>query len=360
MQSLVESLFPTPKFLRMPSVGLDISDKSIRFLGFRNERGGLRIDRYAERQLPPGIVEAGKIKDARKMKEALVALKEEYGLEFVRVSLPEEQAYLFEMRTPRVKKQDIKESVALQLEEYAPLKATEAVFDYELVRETSDSYILQVSAYPEPLAASYADIFLGSGLVPMSFEIEAQAIARAVTPKHNKGTSMIVDFGQTRSGIAIISEGIVVFASTVEIGGARITEAIAQKLSLSLVDAERLKREYGLVRERRNGKADIFPIVLSNVATLRDEINKHFVYWHTHRLGESGVRRPIEKIVLSGSGANLRGFPEYLARSMRVRVEVGDVWSNVAMPDTYLPVITRRESLAYATAIGLALGDMRS
>ncbi|MBX4216122.1 pilus assembly protein PilM [Candidatus Parcubacteria bacterium] len=341
----------------MPAVGLDISDKSIRFLGFRKEKGAFRIDRYAERSLPAGIVVAGKIKDAKKMKEVLMDFKEEHGLEFVRVSLPEEQGYLFQMQIPRVHRREIKESIALSLEEHAPVKALESVFDYEIVREASDGFVLQVSAIPSTIVESYADIFIASGLIPMSFEIEAQAIARAVVPQNAMGTYMVVDFGQTRTGIAIVSGGIVVFTSTIEIGGALITEAISSKLSLPSAAAEVLKRERGLVRERHKGKEDIFPVVLAAAATLRDDINRHFVYWHTHKEDEAPAHRTIEKLILCGGEANLRGLPEYLARSMRVKVELADVWSNVITPPAYLPEIPRNDSLTYATAIGLALAE---
>jgi len=152
----------------MPSVGLDISDKSIRFLGFREKKGVLNIDRFAEEKLPAGIVVQGKIKNPEKMKAELTRFRAAHGLEFVRVSLPEEQAYLFSMKLPLVKKRELRESVTLQLEEHVPLKSEDAVFDYEIMGERADGYVLGVSAYPRTVAESYADIFMGSGLIPLS------------------------------------------------------------------------------------------------------------------------------------------------------------------------------------------------
>ena len=48
---LFQSFFPTPSFLRMPSVGLDISDKSVRFLGLRETSNGIRVGRSEERRV---------------------------------------------------------------------------------------------------------------------------------------------------------------------------------------------------------------------------------------------------------------------------------------------------------------------
>lgn len=357
-RGIFQLLLPTPSYLRMPSVGLDISDKSIRFLGLREKRGALVVDRYAEDSLEPGIVEQGKIKDARRMREVLSAFREKHGLEFVRVSLPEEQAYLFRMDLPLIKKKDLRESVLLQLEEHVPLKATEAVFDYEIVTERADGFGLQVSVIPQGLAKSYADLFIESGLTPMSFEIEAQAIARAVVARGDKGTYMVVDFGKTRTGVSVVSDGVVAFTSTIEIGGSLITEAIAKELSLSYEEADALKRERGLLHDHHNKEAkEIFSAIISTVATLRDDINKHYIYWHTHQEEQAFEHRQIEKLILCGGDSNLKGLADYLASSMRVKVELADVWANMAMPAGYLPEITFSNSLTYATAIGLVLAD---
>ncbi|MEK7558511.1 MAG: pilus assembly protein PilM [Patescibacteria group bacterium] len=354
-QSLFRSLFPTPRFLQMPSVGLDISDKSVRFLGFVEGKGGFILGNYAEKKINPGIVESGKIKDERKIKEVLVTLKSEHKLDFVRVALPEEQAYLFLMNVPLVKKRQLRESILFQLEEHVPIKATDAVFDYEIINERADSFVVQVSVIPIQLVESYARIFTESGLRPVSFEVEAQAIARAVIPRGDRGTYMVVDFGQTRTGISIVSEGSVLFTSTIDVGGAMLTEAIAKEFGVDAREAEKIKRERGLGQEKENKK--IFSAIISTVAIFRDEINKHFIYWHTHKETDQYIRRPIEKLILCGGDSNLHGLIDYLARSLRMKVELANVWGNVSTPLQYIPEIAFRDSLTYATAVGLALAD---
>lgn len=361
--SLFYSLFPTPEFLRMPSVGLDVSDKSVRFLGFTYDGKKLKISQHADKKIESGIVESGKIKDEAKMKEVLASLKKEYNLQFVRVALPEEQAYLFKMTVPLVKKTELRESILLQLEEYVPIKAADSVFDYEIIKEGADSYDLQVSVIPTSVAESYVSIFTESGLMPISFEIEAQAIARAMIKGGDMGTYMIIDFGQSRTGISIVSGGAVAFTSTVDIGGFLITQSIAKELSLTTKEAEDIKRKNGLIKDKdastgKEGK-EVFSVILNVIATLRDEINKHYIYWHTHKESEGTSVRKIEKIILCGGDSNLPGLPDYLARSMRVNVELGNVWVNVYGEDGGVPEISFKDSLTYATAVGLALADKK-
>ncbi len=53
----------------------------------------------------------------------------------------------------------------------------------------------------------------------------------------------------------------------------------------------------------------------------------------------------------------LRGLPEYLGAALKVPVELGDVFKNFASRSAWLPPLDYTESLAYGTAVGLALRE---
>jgi Tfp pilus assembly PilM family ATPase len=69
--------------------------------------------------------------------------------------------------------------------------------------------------------------------------------------------------------------------------------------------------------------------------------------------------RKIEKVILCGGSANLMGLPEYLSESLSIPTERARVWQNAFSLESFVPPITQRYSLGYATAIGLALHDFR-
>jgi Tfp pilus assembly PilM family ATPase len=69
------------------------------------------------------------------------------------------------------------------------------------------------------------------------------------------------------------------------------------------------------------------------------------------------VHEKVSQAILFGGNASIRGFPEYLEDTLRIPVVTGDVFTNFAPRDTWIPQIDYAESLAYATAIGLALRD---
>src|SRR3989344_4861535 len=130
--SLILKYFPPPHYLLKPAAGLDISDRSVKFIELGWENGLVVLKKYGEETIPPGVVESGKIVDEAKLVQALESLRQRFKLEYVAASLPEEEAYLFSVKLPLMKKSEIYESIRLQLENHIPLPADKSVFDYEI------------------------------------------------------------------------------------------------------------------------------------------------------------------------------------------------------------------------------------
>ncbi|MEK7089101.1 MAG: pilus assembly protein PilM [Patescibacteria group bacterium] len=350
-----DRFFPVPKFLAVSSFGLDISDESIKFIELVQTKNGIQVNRHGEKKIPAGIIESGKIKDSVRLEEVLVSLRKEEGLRSVRVSLPEEQVYLFNLKLEKLGLENVREGIELSLEEYIPISAQDAIFDYELLSEDEKSLKLQVATIPKNVIEKYLSVFKSSMMSVKSFELEAQAISRSVIKKGDLETYMIVDFGKKRTGIFIISRGIVVFTSTLDVGGYMLTNMIKKNFKIGFEEAERKKKEFGLKRNATN--TEVFSILLNGVSILRDEIVKHFLYWHTHK-DEEGKNRPqIKKVILTGGDSNLIGLSEYFSVSMKVNVEIANVWINITETDKYVPEISLDKSLTFASALGLALGD---
>jgi len=348
-------LFPTPKFLMAPSFGLDISDQSLKFLELVPIKNGVRMGRYGERKIPAGIIESGKIKDPKRLRDVLLALRKEVGVRFVRVSLPEEQVYLFRLHLEKAGMENVREGIELSLEEHIPIPAQDAIFDYDLISQDDKGLDAQVAAIPKNVIENYLSVFRESLISVQSFELEAQAISRAVIKKGDLETYMIVDFGQTRTGIFIVSGGVVVFTSTLDIGGMSLDDMIKKNFNITTEEADKMKRDFGLQRNVAN--KEIFPVLLNSVSVLRDEIVKHFLYWNTHLDEDGKSSPPIKKIILCGGDSNLIGLTEYLSVSIKCKVEVANVWVNIANTGKYIPDINFNKSLTFAAALGLALGD---
>jgi len=350
-------MFPPPTFLQMPVAGIDISDEVIRFVKIKETSRGLEIDDFGEYVLPKGVIEMGEIRRPKILNESLSILKKEHGIHFARVSLPEEKAYVIRLRIPQMNKKEIRGNIELQFEEQVPIPVSEAVFDYDIIKETDKEIEISLSALPRETSESHLDVFSGTGITPLEFEIESEAIARAVVPEGDRGTFMVIDFERTKTGISIVSEGAIRFTASLQIGGSALIAAAAKQLDITSKEAEEVVREKGVSIERKKEEKDeeIFMSLVPILSTLRDEINKHYIYWQTHNDQYGKPHPKIEKLILCGEGAVVSGIADYLSAGMRTTVSLADTMSNVRSSEMYIPEMEYMESFKYVTAIGLAL-----
>ncbi len=355
LKTSYNKFFPTPSFLVPNSFGLDLSDESLKFVKLIRTSKGIKLAKYGEMKIPTGVIESGRIKDTKRLEDILSTWKRENKVDSVRVSVPEEQVYLFKLYLLKEGLKSVREAIELSLEEHIPVPAPEAVFDYEILTQDENSLELQITAISKNVIDNYLEILDHNNISLSAFELEAESIARAVVSRGDKETYMIVDFGEKRTGIFIISDGVVVFTSTLDFSGEMLNQAIVKSFKVNMEEAEKIKRQYGLKRDASN--REVFPVLLNSVSILRDEVSKHLLYWQTHK-DEKGKTNPlIKKIILCGGGSNLTGLTEYFSVSLKIPTELADVWQNINMVDKKIPEMTFRESLSFAPSLGLALGN---
>lgn len=351
-------IVPPPSYLTMPCIGVDISDTSLKYVSFKpsifeNEERELEL--WGDITIPSGVVTRGEVTDAKQLVAVLKEFKEITKAEFVRLSLPEEKAYLFETtiknNTPQ---KEIQGLLEFKLEENVPIPARETFFDYSIMpaKEGAATVDVSVVAYPRLTIQSYYEACIEAGLSPVSFEIEAQAMARAVIPRNMSGAAMLVDFGKTRTGIGIVYRGALLYTSTVDIGGEQLSQVLRKELGDKAEDElTKIKNTIGLVRG--TDSSVVRDALMSTVSVVKDEVATRMQYWHL-RTGSDESRR-ITSVVLCGGSSNLKGLPDYFSETLGIPVVRGNVWENAFSLKETVPPIKRRYSFGYAGAIGLAL-----
>lgn len=356
--STLAHIAPPPTYINLPSVGVDVSDTSIKYIQFKKARHGeqgMRLAAWGDVAVPEGAFDHGQVQDQKKFTDALRTLATQLSVPFVRVSLPEERAYIFETEVQKgVSSKEIRNMLEFRLEENVPLSPRDAYFDYTLLEDATrpDIYRVIVTVYNREIVTSYYEACLAASLVPVAFEVEAQAIARATIPAEQPGTHMIVDFGKTRSGIGIVHRGTLMYTSTIDIGGSELSRNLRRAVGdLAESELTKIKNTQGIIR----GAADseVRDALISMLSIVKDEISARIEYWNNKE--QFGEERLIDSIILCGGSINLKGMPEYFTETLNIPVVRANVWQNSFSLDSYIPPIGRRFSYGYATAVGLAL-----
>ena len=351
--------FPRPRILSPKAAGVDISDTFIKWVVLEGPSGSKRLHSWGEEELPPGAVVNGIVQNVEALAQSLHAMKGKLrGIDCAHAALPEEAAYVFSMHVPEGSSREQTLSIIeFEFEGRVPIAPEAAVFDFDVIQKHDDGVgeEIGVVVFPRELSESYVAAFTLAGIHLLSLEVEARSIARAVSSgKADEPITLLVDFGRSRTGFAVLKRGIPIFTSTVAVGGDGIDRAIAEKLALSPEDANTFKNEQGLLAEG-GAKSPGLEAIAATSSALADEVARHFHYWDTRR-NEHGERMtPVERVFLVGGSANLKGLGDYIAARVQAETIRPDVWHNVCSFDDYIPPIDRRTSLQFATAVGLAL-----
>lgn len=351
----ISRVFPPPRYITLPNVAIDISETAVKYMSL-SQKGDMYVPCvWGSVPVPEGVVSRGVVSNSQALQDILKKIHTDTGYSYVRLSLPEEQAYLFETTIQKdVSEHDVRNALEFKLEENVPLSPKNAFFDYDISEDdTGENLRVGVSVYAQQVVAGYREVCHGAGLIPISFEIESQAVARAVLPPQNTQTYMLIDFGKTRTGVGIVHNGVLMYTSTIEIGSVHIDAAIVEGMKKELTPEEliALKNTHGLTD---TGDAeDIHTHIAQTMQDLIKELTVRVGYWKTHALHDE--KRDIDAVVVCGGNANMRGIDDYFSEELGITTSRAEVWQNALHLEKYIPDITCQESYGYATAIGLAL-----
>ncbi|MFH2062658.1 MAG: pilus assembly protein PilM [bacterium] len=366
--------------------GLDIGDRSYKLVQLgrpRRSGGQYRLKAWGIVDVPEGVMDNGNIVDRAKAAELVNKLvKSSVGHvsgRTVVACLPETKTFIKVIETkPNETDDQVVSAVLKEIEENIPLPKEEIYYDWQVMKpdrlpangsgavsrtkdnrdapaETADSRQdmtptrVLIGAAPKQLVDDFTAMIDLAGLAPAVFEIEAMAISRAILPLQKEPASAVglLDIGATRSSLIIYDRGTIQMSLSIPISGAEITEIISRKLKVSLDDAEKLKRECGLDANRCEDK--IWRVLLPQIDDMTLKIRNALRFYKIGFPHGSD----IERLLVTGGGANFREIDSVLSRKLTIKVERADPLTNVRRP---VPKRFPSDSaLTYVTAIGLAV-----
>ncbi|CAA9234424.1 MAG: hypothetical protein AVDCRST_MAG57-1198, partial [uncultured Blastococcus sp.] len=163
----------------------------------------------------------------------------------------------------------------------------------------------------------------------------------------------LVDVGASVTNIIVHQGGVPRFVRILLMGGADITEALAERLGVPTEQAESVKQNAGLAAVAAQSDAHPASRALeSSGSAFVEEVRSSLDYY----LAQPGATR-IDRVVLSGGGSRLGGLVERLSTATRLPVEIARPLSVLRLGKTGLT----DEQLAYVepmvtVPVGLAMG----
>lgn len=367
------------------ALGLDIGDVSVRLIQLQvGKKGSKQVQAFTDKRISKKAFSGDSLKSPDLVIQAIreAVLEPGFGkitTKQVVASIPETKSFVRVIDMPAMSEEELREAIKWEAEQYIPLPIGQVYLDWVVLAppssvphpssrvregEGGEKMKVLIIAAPRDYVDEYNQVLKKAGLRPVALEVESHATARSlVAADDTESIVMIVDINAERASFIIFDRGTLQFTSSLPIAGNAFTEAIAKALTIDFGEAEKIKRRVGLEAKEKGGK--VRKALLPILNSLTEEIRNTIRFYEEH----ASDKTKISRLILTGGSSKLNHLPSYLSDKLRrsekssalplrsipgLKVELGNPWINVlAKGET--PPISRKDSLSYATAIGLAL-----
>lgn len=322
--SFIRRAFPTPNYLSLSPVAVDITPFSVKVMRLKNTTKGFIPEFYKEYffEAPCDLTDEISPEEIDIVTETLKKITKEIKFNYAIVSLPEQRNYIFQTSLPIQAKNDITNAVKFSLSEYVPLEAKDLNFDFNIIEDdvVRSEIDVVVSVYQKNLIQTYTDIFKSAGITPVSFLSESNAMSNSLIDCCDKKPYLIIRLMKDRVNIVIVENSVVQYTSTMMMNVKEFAE------SFSGQPADELKAS----------------------------LNKLLIYWFTNKQGVTQHQK-IEHVLLTGEYADEKGVADFFEKNLKIHSSIGNVWRNAFSYDEYIPEISKEDSVTCAVVVGLAL-----
>ncbi len=271
---------------------------------------------------------------------------------------------------PEMPRAEMTEAVKWEVKEYIPFPVDEAVIDYEIVGKVEEGGIKQkevlVAACPKGSIVEHLDI-LNQVMIKHAAVIQVPLALRNLTEKagFEQGESVaLIEIGANFAELCILKDGAIEFSRRLPVAGEDITKAMTGvlvsdlgRLEFAMDEVERLKKKWGIPEESQTrmvgekvSASQILSLIRPSIEKLSDEISRSFDYYRGSVEGGN-----VDRTILFGGSAGLKGLTEYLSDKLRMEVSVGDPLKWVKFLSG---AVDKKEIMPHrlGVAIGAALG----
>lgn len=249
-------------------------------------------------------------------------------------SLPVFSSFITQFELPFTDKKEIATAVTFEAKKYIPVPLEELEISWMLVGQTTEgtkekSNIVLV-ATPKELVEKYKRIGQALGLNVLGWEVEGISLIRSLI-KGDKRNTLIIDMGTQITNFFIVENGFLISYETLNIGGAEITHVISRSLGVNKERAEEFKKIKGFkVDPQEIGVVNILMPIVDNFGN--EILRMMDIYQQKNN-------RKIERIIITGGGANMPGLVEYFEEFLNTPVEKGWPFQDLKYADFLEPLL---------------------
>lgn len=356
------------------AMGIDIGSSAIKIVELYTSGGRVFLGTYGSIPLGPYTdEEIGKATNlsVNKIQEALQKVIDESAstAKEAAVNIPFNSSLVSIIRLPKASEKRLDQIIPTEARKYIPANLDEVKLDWSVIEAKSnvpfdnkeevnskenkskdlknpelEQIDVLLAAIHNDSLGRYGSIMEKIPLKTSFYEIEVFSTSRALSSVNTGTPVAVVDIGASSSKIYILEGGMMRFSHTMNLGSQDATVAISRVMDISEEEAEMVKRDMGVegtyvhLQEALN---EVFERLFSDVLKVIQAYEK-----------KNSCN--LERVVLSGGGACLKGIRKMAQEHLDKSISVANPFDRIKYPP-FMKEILGRIGPEYAAAIGVAL-----
>jgi type IV pilus assembly protein PilM len=339
-------------------LGLDIGSSTVKAMVLSSTKKGHTLVNLGYESLPPEVIVDGEIMDSAVIIDAIqkILRHQKFKAKETCVGLSGHSVIVKRIPLPRMTADELEESIQWEAEQYIPFDIEEVNIDFQILDspesggEDSANMDVVIVAVKKNKIDEILNLITQSGLTPSVIDIDGFALGNQheINFGIEDGVTALVNIGASIMNINIVENGVHMLHRDISIGGNQFTDAIQKELDVNYNQAEGLKMGEELKGIDPRAVTRIVSAVNEDVSL---EIQRSFDYYRSVATSDQ-----IDRIMLTGGSARIKGLDSYLAERLGVVVELGDPIRSLRYNERkFDPDYLNEMSLQLGVVVGLAM-----
>ena len=334
-------------------IGLDIGSNTLKVAEIKETKNGLSLSKFGMVDIEPGLIRDGSIKSPEIVADSIRQLLRAHNIKEhnIAISIGGYSVIVKNITVKSMGEEELQETIHLEAEQYIPFDINDVNLDFQILGENEynpgQMSVLLVAAKKE-IIDDYLNLVQIVGLNPCIIDVDVFALQNIFEINYDSKNENValIDIGASKTSFNILKENFSVFMRDVSLGCGQINQKIVSLIGCSPGEAEQLKH---IDRTDKISEADLMEIISSVVTGWSSEIGRALDFFYSTYPSDQ-----INRIILSGGGANIEKFRQLLAEETSCKVEIIDPFKNIVVDDfdsSYLKQIASQAAICMGLAI---------
>lgn len=330
---------------------LDIGTTAVRIVQLTRSGDTWSLLKHATVPVDIRISNSDSPEDQKKLAEVITTAIGQSGVRArnVVIGIPSSRMFATVIDLPEMPQQELANTIKYQAEQYIPMSIDEAKIDWAVIgkspKDPTKNEILLASV-ANSFTEQRLDMVEGLGLNVIAVEPDSLALCRSLLPAGIQDGRLIIDFGDFSSDVVMtLGDGPRLIRS-IPTGFRTLIKAAGQNLNIQEQQASQFILKFGLQGDKLEGQ--ILRSLESTMDQFVAEVNKSVKFFQSKY-----PNVPVGGILLSGYGATIPGFGEYLSGKVGIAAQIATPWQRVRVAPADQAALQAISS-QFSVAVGLA------